>query len=159
MRIDQEVNRLVDQASVVLAATMPQADPLPKQFGALLAPSVQITLQSLLDQAANDLNDQLRGTAEFRVEIREGEPILSGRGLPTDAGPASSNADAQMPGDFDTDTTTRFTLRIPESLKLQAEQVASRSGLSLNMWIVQTIAAAMNTSPSRTARSLRGWMS
>jgi hypothetical protein len=38
----------------------------------------------------------------------------------------------------------RITLRLPESLKEQAERSAAEEGLSVNAWLVRAVAAALN---------------
>ena len=40
------------------------------------------------------------------------------------------------------DEVARITLRIPESVKARAEDLASRSGSSLNTWLVNLVRAA-----------------
>src|SRR6478609_7481987 len=39
-------------------------------------------------------------------------------------------------------SVARITLRIPESVKTRAEELAARSGHSLNTWLVQVVRAA-----------------
>ena len=41
-------------------------------------------------------------------------------------------------------TMARITLRIPESVKTKAEEMAARSGHSLNTWLVNVVRAATN---------------
>ena len=58
--------------------------------------------------------------------------------------PAAAAAPAQ-PADEETEddgTVARITLRIPESVKTRAEELAARSGSSLNTWLVNVVRAA-----------------
>jgi hypothetical protein len=43
----------------------------------------------------------------------------------------------------DEGTTSRINLRLPEPLKLRIEEAAAREGLSVNAWLVRTVAAAL----------------
>src|SRR5205823_2488652 len=47
----------------------------------------------------------------------------------------------------DTGTTARVTLRLPEQLKPQIDEAAARAGLSVNAWLVRTVAAALEAAP------------
>jgi hypothetical protein len=42
--------------------------------------------------------------------------------------------------------TARITLRMPESVKARAEELAARSGHSLNTWLVNVVRAATRDS-------------
>ena len=45
--------------------------------------------------------------------------------------------------DVDEGGTSRTTLRLPDHLKLRIEEAAAREGLSVNAWLVRTVAAAL----------------
>jgi hypothetical protein len=48
-----------------------------------------------------------------------------------------------MPGEDDEEGgLARITLRIPESVKTKAEEMAARSGQSLNTWLVNVVRSA-----------------
>ncbi len=47
-------------------------------------------------------------------------------------------------GDNDDGGTARITLRLPESLKLRIEEVAGRTGVSVNSWLVRTVADSLD---------------
>ena len=56
------------------------------------------------------------------------------------ADPVEKGATASAANNVDEDgTVARITLRIPESLKAKAEEMAAKSGHSLNTWLVNTI--------------------
>ncbi|NHC22017.1 pilus assembly protein HicB, partial [Nocardioides sp. IC4_145] len=50
--------------------------------------------------------------------------------------PPASEADPED------DAVTRITLRLPESVKTRAEELAGRSGQSLNTWLVNVVRGA-----------------
>jgi predicted HicB family RNase H-like nuclease len=55
----------------------------------------------------------------------------------------------------DDDMTARISLRLPERLKEQAEAAAAREGVSVNAWLVRTIARSVERRPS--GHRLRGF--
>jgi hypothetical protein len=58
---------------------------------------------------------------------------------------APTPAPAAQPGDDedeDDGATARITLRLPESVKTRAEELAAKHGSSLNTWIVNVLRAA-----------------
>lgn len=158
MAIENDVQQVIDQLTGVLASMVPDLGDVSPQVAALLAPSVRLALMGVLDEAARDLNGQLQGIAEISTELQSGEPVLVGRPL---LHPQASRENLTGVEPFEAgseEALARFTLRMPESLKAQAEQAAARSGLSLNMWIVQSLASALNPPYTRTSSSLHGWM-
>jgi hypothetical protein len=63
--------------------------------------------------------------------------------------------------------TSRINLRLPDSLKLRAEEAADKEGLSVNAWLVRAVAGALETddrdgpsrrSGSRSRQSFTGWV-
>jgi HicB family len=87
-------------------------------------------------EAALELSGQLD---EGRVEVRVagGEPELV---YVRDAGPVVSDA-------VDEALAARITLRLPESLKARVEAAAASTGVSVNTWLVQALARALETRP------------
>src|SRR4051794_14896457 len=63
----------------------------------------------------------------------------------TDATPPSGDDDGG--GD-----TARITLRLPESLKVQAEEAAGVQSISVNAWLVRAVAAALRGAGRATDR-------
>jgi len=64
--------------------------------------------------------------------------------------------------------TSRITLRLPEHLKPRIDEAASRSGLSVNAWLVRAVSAVLEPEePARrpeqqaerpTGRRYTGWV-
>ena len=107
-----------------------------------LHPAVRLALMEALSQAAAEITSELpTGAVEVRLRGREPEFVVDVPTAPlSEATPSASTTpqDAAEPEDED-DTVARITLRIPESLKAKAEELAARSGHSLNTWLVHTI--------------------
>ena len=52
----------------------------------------------------------------------------------------------------DDETSARITLRLPEGLKGQIEAAASREGISVNAWIVRSLAQMVHAPHQRGPR-------
>jgi hypothetical protein len=106
-----------------------------------LDPAVRLALMDALAQAAAEITSELpSGSVDVRLRGRGPEFVVD---VPTAALGAAASASTTPPDAADhedeDDTVARITLRIPESLKAKAEELASRSGHSLNTWLVHTI--------------------
>src|SRR5918997_1641976 len=94
--------------------------------------------------------EKLRGDLAVAAEAgRAAAPPLPARlGEPPAAGEA--------PPPPEGDATARINLRLPEQLKADVEQAASRERLSVNAWLIRAAAAAIvHGDPARRA-PLRG---
>jgi uncharacterized protein (DUF1778 family) len=128
-----------DLAAVAEAAGPEQADAV-RRVGAALGSSLRLHLLEAVTQAAHEVSAQLpSGRIEVRLEA--GDPVLSF----LDEAPAPPAFTAE-------DTSARITLRLPEALKASVEAAASREGVSVNSWLVQALARAVESRPSRGNR-------
>jgi hypothetical protein len=109
-----------------------------------LEPALRLSLMEALSQAAAEITAELPdAVVEVRLRGRDPELVVD-RTEPTQpiqaaSSPATSDADDEVDDDG---TIARVTLRIPESVKNKAEELAGRSGHSLNGWIVTVLRAA-----------------
>src|ERR1700712_1545110 len=95
--------------------------------------SVRLTLMDALSQAASEITNELQGTS-VEVRLKGREPIFVVVGAATEA-PAPSDERDDGGDDFgfeDDESVARITLRLPESLKSRAEEMAAKRGQSLN---------------------------
>jgi hypothetical protein len=98
-------------------------------------------MMDALSQAASEITNELKGTS-VEVRLKGREPIFVVVGAGTEAPPAPDEP-AEDDFDFgDDETVARITLRLPESLKARAEEMAARRGQSLNTWLVNATRAA-----------------
>ena len=113
-----------------------------------LDPAMRLTLMDALSEAASAITNELQGTTvEVRLKGREPIFVVTGHAPvppepPTPPEPGSAEAGDEFDGE---DVVARITLRLPESLKARAEELAASRGQSLNTWLVN--AARMATSP------------
>ena len=102
--------------------------------------AVRLALMDALSDAAAEITSELpAGSIEVRLRGREPEFVVD---LPV-APPATTTSPGTVDDEGDDDErTARVTLRIPESLKSRAEELAARSGHSLNTWLIFAIRLA-----------------
>ena len=130
-----------------------------------LEPAVRLLVLEVLAQAASEVTAELpAGTVEVRLHGRDPELVVA-LAEPATTAPAE-------PADPDDGPVARITLRLPESVKSRAEELAASSGHSLNTWIVQALRSATQRgtaaldldvssipfSPDRPSRRMTGWV-
>lgn len=132
-----------------------------------LSPTVRLALMDAISQAAAEITAKLpSGSVEVRLNGRELDFVLQ-LPLADDPGfsPPLDEAD-------DDGSLARISLRMPEAMKAKAEEMAARSGQSLNNWLVGTVRAATrgdgppsgNADPAgdpsgkRGGRRMTGWI-
>ena len=105
-----------------------------------LDPAMRLALMDALSQAAAEITSELpSGSVDVRLRGREPEFVVDVPTMPLPPGPPEPPAPPD-PDELDDDgAVARITLRIPESLKARAEEMAAKSGHSLNTWLVTTI--------------------
>ncbi len=140
----------------LLAAAEPggeQARDLAALLVTSLDPFARLMLLDALADASNEITRELApGSVEVRLRGREPEFVVTP--APRTSTPKRSvlgdviatsraTASVQAPiADHDDGGTSRITLRMPEQLKLRIEQAAGADGVSVNSWLVRTLAAA-----------------
>lgn len=102
-----------------------------------LSPAVRLALMDAITQAAAEITSRMpSGSIEVRLAGRELDFVLQ---LP----PAETASPSLPLDDADDDgSLARISLRMPETMKAKAEELAARSGQSLNNWLVNVVRAA-----------------
>ncbi|MGY2876706.1 ribosomal protein L12E/L44/L45/RPP1/RPP2 [Marmoricola sp. URHA0025 HA25] len=143
MDITPYVERLRHDLTEAAAAGDEQVRDAAERLARALDPSMRLALMETLSQAAAEITSEMRaGSVDVRLSGRDLEFVVE------DAAPTPSAAQpaaTQPPGAGDEDddgATARITLRLPESVKTRAEELATRTGSSLNTWIVNVLRAA-----------------
>lgn len=106
-----------------------------------LDPATRLALMEAISQAANEITAEMpTGSVDVRLHGRELDFVVD----PGATRPATQAAVPPPPAEEpDEDgAVARITLRIPESVKARAEELAARSGHSLNTWLVGVVRAA-----------------
>jgi len=109
-----------------------------------LDPAARLAIMDALSQAAAEITSELpAGSVDVRLKGREPEFVVDVPTMPIAAASAAPTPSAEpTPEDLEVeedDTVARITLRIPESVKYKAEELAAKSGHSLNSWLVNVI--------------------
>lgn len=118
-----------------------------ERLAASLEAAAHLWLLDAAGQAADQLNAQLQaGHVEVRLAGRDPELVYLADPEPE---PAPAGA-----GD---DYAARITLRLPEALKAQVEQWAAADGVSVNTWLVRTIARGGQSTRRTPGRRLTGY--
>jgi hypothetical protein len=153
------VDELQRQLSIAAEAGGEQASELAQRLTAPLDASARLMLLEALTAAAAEITTELApGSVDVRLRGRDPEFVVTAPapatftavGVSPSAAPIPASAAAAM---LDETSTSRTTLRLPDQLKAQVEQAASRDGVSVNTWLVRAIAAAVEPAPARRPES------
>jgi hypothetical protein len=128
-----------------------------RRLSQALESSLHLRLLDLLTEVAADLSRQLSsGRVDVRLAGRDPELVV----VEDEPEPAERPAAGTFGFAGDEIETARITLRLPESLKLQAEGEAAREGVSTNTWLVRAVAQALEPRKPprmRTGNRLQGY--
>src|SRR6476660_2529432 len=149
MDITEYVDALRRDLAQAARAMGPETEQAAERIGFALDSSARLALMDALSHAAAEITNELEGTSvEVRLQGREPVFVVVG------AGPSAVAADTQAVTTDDTTVvssddggaeTSRITLRLPEALKVRAEELATGRGQSLNTWIVNAVRAGITT--------------
>ena len=141
MDITPYVERLRHDLAQAAAAGDQQIREAADRLTLALDPSVRLALMEALSQAAAEITTEMRaGSVDERLAGRDLEFVVE---HPAPGGPAAAAPPAAAGDDEDDDgAVARITLRLPESLKTRAEELAAKTGSSLNTWIVNVLRQA-----------------
>jgi hypothetical protein len=149
MDLTPYVEALRSDLQAAAAAGGEQAASAAQLLGVALDASVRLCLVDVMSAMAAEVTAASDATAvEIRMHGREPQVVVAAAepdepaDLPPAADPGPVGGD-EPEGD-DGGGTARITLRLPESLKAQAEAAAAAHGLSVNSWLVRCVAASLS---------------
>jgi hypothetical protein len=109
-----------------------------------LEPSTRLALMEAISQAASEITAEMRaGSVDVRLSGRELRFVIEEPGTPAPSSPTPPTDEVDEDG-----AVARVTLRIPESVKARAEELAAKAGTSLNTWLVTAVRAATTADQS-----------
>jgi hypothetical protein len=177
MELTPYVDRLRQDLLTASDAIGPESRPVAERLLLALDPSVRLVLLEVLGQSAAEITTELpAGVVDVRLRGREPEFVVEVPALPEPPAPPRPPlpTDVDEAEDEDDGTVARISLRLPESVKTRAEELAARGGYSLNAWIVTVLRAAttkravnvdidlssipFGDTPGGRGRGLRGWV-
>ncbi|MFL6107401.1 MAG: toxin-antitoxin system HicB family antitoxin [Marmoricola sp.] len=139
MDITPYVERLRQDLAQSAAAGNEQIRDAAERLSLALDPSMRLALMEALSQAAAEITTEMRsGSVDVRLAGRELEFVVA-HPMPAEEAVAAPGPNAE---DEDDAATARITLRLPESVKAKAEELAAKHGSSLNTWIVNVLRGA-----------------
>lgn len=150
MDITQHVEALRRDLVQAARAMSPETEQAAERLGFALDSSARLALMEALSHAAAEITNELDGrSVEVRLQGREPVFVVMGSGpVDDDAGAISTEGDTTaLPVDEAgprVTETARITLRLPEALKVRAEELAGGRGQSLNTWIVGAVRTAIS---------------
>ena len=158
MNLSGYVETLQEQLAVAAAAGGEDARALAERLTASLDSATRLVLLDALSAAAGEITrDMAPGSVDLRLRDREPSFVVT---LPPPADtdttetlqpePAAPETPPASPAPDDGDAAmVRINLRLPEHLKAQVEEAASRSGLSVNSWLVRAATSALTGNPAQ----------
>ena len=111
-----------------------------------LDPSARLALMEAVSQAAAEITAEMpAGGVDVRLNGRELDFVVQAAPMAAPTPPAPPAPPSAEEAEED-GGVARITLRMPESVKAKAEELAARSGHSLNTWLVNIVRAATRES-------------
>lgn len=109
-----------------------------------LDPAARLALMEAISHAANEITAEMpAGSVDVRLNGRELDfAVQAPHPAPSPPAPPPPPA-AEEPADDG--ALARVTLRIPEAVKVQAEERAAKTGQSLNTWLVNVVRQATSS--------------
>lgn len=139
MELAPYVERLRTDLAEAAAAGGPEAQEAAERLALALDPAARMVLLEALSDASAEITTEL-DDASIEVRLRGREPEFVIERLQVDPAHEPDTEDvADEADESESDTVARVTVRIPESLKNRAEELAATGSQSLNSWIVQAI--------------------
>lgn len=104
-----------------------------------LDPSARLALMEAISQAAAEITAEMSsGSVDVRLNGRELDFVVHSESPAPTASPVPpTTEEVEEDGNV-----ARITLRLPESVKARAEELAAKSGHSLNTWLVNVVRTA-----------------
>ena len=139
MDITPYVDNLRRDLVAAAEAGGPEVRQAAERLALALDPSARLALMEAISQAAAEITTEMpAGGVDVRLAGRELDFVVqSPAAAPTPPPAPPSPDEVEEEGGL-----ARITLRIPESVKGRAEEMAARSGHSLNTWLVNVVRAA-----------------
>ena len=138
MQAEQFVEALQTDLAAIAAVGDDDVSAASRRLIAAVASSARLRLIDALTQAALELNPQLpSGHVEVRLAAEDPSLVYV------------DEPDVPAPAAGEVELVARITLRLPEGLKASVERAAAREGVSVNAWLVRTLARAVSGSPGR----------
>lgn len=158
MDLTDYVDALRSSLTAAAAAGTEQAQETARLLADALEPAVRLTLTEALSAMAAEVTAAWDGgLVDIRVRGRDPEVVVVHAPDPGHEPEPAPSPPLDEPEADDDGAVARISLRLPEALKSRAETAAAAAGLSLNAWLVRSVADGLRepTDPPRSARGPR----
>jgi HicB family len=145
MNLDPFVTTLREQLATAAEAGGEEARALVARLTAPMDAAVRLMLLEALSSATAEITREL-APGSVDVRLRGGEPefvVTPPPAQPAGAADEAPDAGEQAAAAAGEGNVARINLRLPDELKSRVERAADREGLSINAWLVRTVAAAV----------------
>ena len=141
MDITPYVDSLKRDLMAAAEAAGPEARAAAERLTYALDPAARLAMMEAISQAAAEITAELpSGGVDVRLDGRDLAFVVHAPSAvpapPAPPAPPMAGEDDEEGG------LSRITLRIPESVKSKAEEMAAKSGQSLNTWLVNVVRSA-----------------
>src|SRR5438876_6066043 len=134
MQLEPHVEALRTELASLASIGDEQVATAAERLSQALGSTLGLRLLEVLSDAALEVSSQLpAGHIEVRLAGQE-PSLVYVEHEEASAAPAAEDG-----------LTARITLRLPDSLKASLEEAASREGVSVNTWIVKSLARGLST--------------
>ena len=163
MQVSPHVEELQRQLLNAAAVGGAETAEIVERLAVAIEAAGRLAILDALSEAVGEITRQLTpGSVDLRLRGRDVEFAVSRPALASaEEQPSPRTAPVTVEEDED-GTASRTTIRLPDALKARAAQAAAAEGVSLNTWLVRTVAAAVE--PARPAvreshgSSYSGWL-
>jgi hypothetical protein len=167
MQLETYVEELQRQLVAAAAAGTDETRQTAERLTTALDAAARLMLMEALSAAASEITTELTpGSVDLRLRGREPEFVVTPAPEWSESSTPASAPAAAVPAAVEGEeaSTTRTTLRLPDELKSRVEAAAAHAGVSVNTWLVRTIAAALDGGAPRpaaremTGKRVTGWV-
>ena len=162
MNLQPFVDEVREQLLTAAATDGPDFSAATERLSVVLDAAVRLALLDAISAAADEITLEMApGSVEVRLRGRDPEFTVT---------PAAEtqSTNATLPAvtrgnEIADGGAARITLRLSEGLKERVEAKAGREGLSVNTWVVRTLAAATDSDrtpppPPASGHAFTGWV-
>jgi hypothetical protein len=137
------------RAGVVNASSLAdeQTQHVAQRLGTAIESSARLALIEALSDAAGTISAELApSSVELRMVGQDPEFVVSlqtAEAEPTLLMPEPESA-SEEPPEAEDEPVARITLRLPQSVKVRVDEVASAEGISTNAWLIRAVMDALS---------------
>jgi hypothetical protein len=118
-----------------------------ERLGMAIESSTRLALIQALSDATSTISAELApSSVELRMVGQDPEFVVSVEGAeaePTLLLPEPESGDEDASESPDDEPVSRITLRLPQSVKMRVDEMASAEGISTNAWLIRTVMDAL----------------